>query len=783
MFLSIIRIHNHCTSLFFKKTLGDFNQISNEKHKEVKMTIKKLTVAAAIAVGIATCSLNSAMAACPLSGCNSSLPASGTACPCQQVITPCPICGQNSATCGCKPAPACGCATPAPCGCATVPACGCATPAPCGCNTGCAIPCKPASPTCAICPGVNSCSDLDMKQVYGYPSAIYGTNNYTGEQSNAIYSTETAWCLDGCDALGMAQAGANLAGLGQMTGAACGCGHNGLTGSACGCGSAACGSGCQGGSIVNRLTTCCPNHKCFPNLTNTACGPMPVIAGASCNGLLGATTGAACGCGCGSDCACPVTIQTCNSIDALSKSFVPFTPSNTMAATPCGCCGAAAPLVNAFPDVPENYWAACPIDKLAMNDVVVGYPDRLFRPGRYVSRAEFATMMVKGYNLNCAGLESKSLFKDVPKHNWANPLIAKAVEEGIMCGYPNHLFKPKNSVSRVEALTAMAHGIPCDMTCDKASQILSQYTDGCNVPSWAQIPVAKALETGILKNSQCPTTIDPCKAASRAEIADMLQNVRVKIGYDKNPTTACDNCPKPADPCCPKQALMVNEECVKVPTLKLCFRDEINAKSSNVGDQFAANTSEEVTINGKCFPKGSRVNGKIVEVIRPSGCDKGALKLAFTNIQDCGGCKTDLPRQILTAQINCARTQNIFSRIVAAPFTLVGGLIGTTGRTIGGMIASAGNAAEAVTGGVGIASGEILQGPCVWPAAGRSLQDAAKATIMAPIDFTRTALSGTVGLFQTTGDEIAYLVDPNGSKIAAINPKEKVTIAFGCSGK
>ena len=29
------------------------------------MTIKKLTVAAAIAVGIATCSLNQAMAACP----------------------------------------------------------------------------------------------------------------------------------------------------------------------------------------------------------------------------------------------------------------------------------------------------------------------------------------------------------------------------------------------------------------------------------------------------------------------------------------------------------------------------------------------------------------------------------------------------------------------------------------------------------------------------------------------------------------------------------------------
>ena len=32
-------------------------------------------------------------------------------------------------------------------------------------------------------------------------------------------------------------------------------------------------------------------------------------------------------------------------------------------------------------------------------------------------------------------------------------------------------------------------------------------------------------------------------------------------------------------------------------------------------------------------------------------------------------------------------------------------------------------------------------------------------------------------------DEVAYLVDAKGYKISAINPKEHVTIAFGCSGE
>ena len=56
-----------------------------------------------------------------------------------------------------------------------------------------------------------------------------------------------------------------------------------------------------------------------------------------------------------------------------------------------------------------------------------------------------------------------------------------------------------------------------------------------------------------------------------------------------------------------------------------------------------------------------------------------------------------------------------------------------------------------------------------------------KESLKAPVDITRTAISGTMGLFQTSGDEIAYVVDPKGSKISAVNPKEHITIAFGCT--
>ena len=77
--------------------------------------------------------------------------------------------------------------------------------------------------------------------------------------------------------------------------------------------------------------------------------------------------------------------------------------------------------------------------------------------------------------------------------------------------------------------------------------------------------------------------------------------------------------------------------------------------------------------------------------------------------------------------------------------------------------------------------GHVFQGK--FGAAARNLGDGLWETVKAPVDVTRTALSGTMGLFQTTGDEFAYLVDPKGYKISAVNPREHVTIAFGCSGE
>ncbi len=650
------------------------------------MTIRKLTVAAAIAVGIATCSFNTVMAACP---CDQRPIVSEGACPIEEMPQ---VTGQ-----------ACPCQTPAPktdCGCPVAPQC---EPDP--------------VPSCALCPGTKDLQREDMKQVYSYPNAVYGYNNFVGTEKDSIYKAEGFSVNREINKLTAGTMGTTVATDGNITGAA-------------------------------------SNIPCLNDLTSHRGAPI-VRDEAKMDGN-----------------SCPIQMSTANSIQAIKKTLTPFdlSPFENMT-------GAAANL-QMFPDVPDGYWASCEIDKLATNDIVVGYPDRLFKPSRNISRAEFATMLVKGFDKDMYSCAPEKLFSDVPTNHWANSAITVAVHNDLLKGYPNGKFMPNHNVTRVEALCALSKAIKCaEMDKCKAKEILSKYCDGNTVPEWAIIPIAKALEKGALNNSPSPNTIAPFKDASRADIAAMLQNIRVAAGIDKNPVTANNDCP-----ICPtdKKAFIENEEIVKIPTLQLKFKDQVSAKSSHVGQRFAAKTLEDVTINGHLYPCGSDVHGKVVEVVRPSGCQKGALKLAFTEIENCGH-KDVLPRQILNAEINKSNTPNIVSRVVTAPLTWGGQMLGIVGRTTGGMLSNLGNALEDVASGTGIALGEAFQGQ--FMASARSLGDVAVDTVKAPIDITRTALSGTMGLVQATGDEVGYLVDAKGYKISAINPKEHVTIAFGCSGE
>lgn len=130
--------------------------------------------------------------------------------------------------------------------------------------------------------------------------------------------------------------------------------------------------------------------------------------------------------------------------------------------------GTVAPLVTSAParaqttfsDVEPSYWAQPFIEGLAAQNIISGYPDGTFRPEQPLDRDEFAALIRDAFNQNeVRQIPSGSVFKDVPAGYWAGSAIEEAYEAGFMRGFPGGLFRPREEVSRVQALVSLVNGL------------------------------------------------------------------------------------------------------------------------------------------------------------------------------------------------------------------------------------------------------------------------------------------------------------------------------------
>jgi len=109
--------------------------------------------------------------------------------------------------------------------------------------------------------------------------------------------------------------------------------------------------------------------------------------------------------------------------------------------------------VATFNDVAEDYWAAEPIEYSATAGLVDGYPDGTFQPNRILSRAELATLLVRTSGKDVKETMESRIFPDLPKSYWAARYIDAANDMGLVVGYPDKTFKPNKTINRVEGVS------------------------------------------------------------------------------------------------------------------------------------------------------------------------------------------------------------------------------------------------------------------------------------------------------------------------------------------
>lgn len=106
-----------------------------------------------------------------------------------------------------------------------------------------------------------------------------------------------------------------------------------------------------------------------------------------------------------------------------------------------------------FPDVQEGKWYYEPVMALAKAGIIEGYKDGNFGPEDTITRAEFATMIVRYMGLS-EGTGATG-FSDVKSDHWAVGYIKAAVDAKYVKGYTDGTFMPEKALSRAEAVTVI----------------------------------------------------------------------------------------------------------------------------------------------------------------------------------------------------------------------------------------------------------------------------------------------------------------------------------------
>lgn len=178
-----------------------------------------------------------------------------------------------------------------------------------------------------------------------------------------------------------------------------------------------------------------------------------------------------------------------------------------------------------FTDVSSTAWYAAAVAYVHQQGWMTGTSSSLFSPDLPISRSMAATILHRLAGSPDAGDPD---FPDVESGTWYTQAVAWAAEEGIVLGYDNGSFGPKDPITR-EQLAALLYRYARYQSYDTDGRAsLSGYTDAGQVSLYARTAMAWAVDTGLL-TGRTQTTLVPGGTATRAELAVILERFAARF--------------------------------------------------------------------------------------------------------------------------------------------------------------------------------------------------------------------------------------------------------------
>ena len=191
----------------------------------------------------------------------------------------------------------------------------------------------------------------------------------------------------------------------------------------------------------------------------------------------------------------------------------------------------AATFAKDYADLPKDHWAYKQIQILTDFNVVVGYPDGNYRPEQNVTRAEFATMVIKAFEQQKAEIKQPAKFTDVSEKDWFYGMVQRAVMFDLLKGYPDGHFDPYGNVSRGHVISTTVNALTTEtISNQKAKEILeNSYSDYDQIPDWLIIAAGKAEILGmVVKAPGEETVINAERPVKMLEQAKLNPNAKLK---------------------------------------------------------------------------------------------------------------------------------------------------------------------------------------------------------------------------------------------------------------
>ncbi len=172
-----------------------------------------------------------------------------------------------------------------------------------------------------------------------------------------------------------------------------------------------------------------------------------------------------------------------------------------------------------------GHWAESFIAELVKRGMISGFPDRTFRPDLTITRAQYAALIARAFDLPVQ--RQSSNFVDVAPNFWGLAAIAKAEGMGFLAGFPDGTFRPDLNLTRVQTLVSLVNGLGL---VGGNSGALGLYRDRAQIPTYATTALATATQKRLVVNHPQIDLIEPMVDTTRAEVAAMIYQALVVTG-------------------------------------------------------------------------------------------------------------------------------------------------------------------------------------------------------------------------------------------------------------